>query len=354
MVGISLLTLIPGISGGSETYARNLCRALARVGRLEYRVFVPEIAPDAADGLPWQVVSGYRSSRSMPGRIAAMSLAALRPQPLLRELGVERLRAIHFPLSVMLPAVERPAAATTVLDLQHEEHPEFFGRAELAYRKTVYGRTIMRSKIVIAISEHARQTLIERYDLEPERVRAIHLAVDHDVFMPEVSSRGDYLLYPARPWAHKNHARLYEALAVLRREHPQLRLVLTGEGDFGALPPAVEARGRVSQTELVALYRGAAALVFPSLYEGFGMPVVEAMACGCPVASSNVTSLPEIAGGAARLFDPQSVDDIVAAVNDVLRDRKQWVERGLERAKHFTWDACARAHDEVYRELSSG
>ena len=354
MVGISLLTLIPGISGGSETYARNLCRALARVGGLEYRVFVPEIAADAADGLPWQVVGSYRSSRSMPGRIAAMSRAALLPKPLLRELGVERLSAIHFPLSVMLPAVERPPAATTVLDLQHEEHPQFFGRAELAYRRSVYGRTIRRSRIVITISEHARRTLIERYDLDPERVRAIHLAVDHDVFTPEVSSRGDYLLYPARPWPHKNHARLYQAFAVLRREHPQLRLVLTGEGDYGTVPPAVEARGRVSQGELVALYRGAAALVFPSLYEGFGMPVVEAMACGCPVASSNVTALPEIVGDAARLFDPRSVDDIVAAVNEVLGNRKEWVERGLERAKQFTWEACARAHDEVYRELSSG
>ncbi len=208
---------------------------------------------------------------------------------------------------------------------------------------------------MITISEHARETLIERYALDPARVRAIHLAVDHSVFTPEPGARpGDYLLYPARPWKHKNHARLYEAFASLRRENPELRLVLTGEGDFGSVPPAVDVRGRVSTSELVALYRGAAAMVFPSLYEGFGIPLVEAMACGCPVACSNVTSLPEVAGGAARLFDPESVDDIVAAVNDVLRDRTTWVERGLERAQHFTWDACAQAHDEVYRELSSG
>ena len=133
-----------------------------------------------------------------------------------------------------------------------------------------------------------------------------------------------------------------------------LRLVLTGEGDYGALPPGVEARGRVSRDELVRLYQGAAALVFPSLYEGFGMPVLEAMACGCPVACSNVTSLPEVAGDAARLFDPRDVDDIAAALEDVLDDPEPWIERGLERAQAFTWDACARAHDDVYRELSSG
>ena len=189
----------------------------------------------------------------------------------------------------MVPPVDRPPAATTVLDLQHEEHPEFFGRAELRYRKVVYGWTIRRSRIVITISEHARQTLIERYRLAPDRVRAIYLAVDPERFelvaVPQ-SPEAPYLVYPARPWPHKNHARLYEAFALLRRERPELRLVLTGEGDYGALPQGVEARGRVSADELVSLYRGAAALVFPSLYEGFGMPVVEAMASGTPVAAA--------------------------------------------------------------------
>jgi glycosyltransferase involved in cell wall biosynthesis len=358
VVGISLLTLVPGISGGAETYARELCRALARIGTLEYRAFVPTIAPDAGDGLPSDVVTGYRASRSMPGRMAAMSLAAARPGPLRRALDLVHLDAIHFPLSVMLPPVDGQPAATTVLDLQHEEHPEFFGRAERAYRKVVYGWTIRRSRIVITISEHARRSIVERYGVNPERVRAIPLAVDPERFrvsgcQPQ-SSTEPYLLYPARPWRHKNHARLFDAFALLRRERPQLRLVLTGEGDFGVLPNGVEARGRVSADELVELYRGAAALVFPSLYEGFGMPVVEAMACGCPVASSNVTSLPEVAGNAARLFDPLDPEAIAAAVDEVLRDPAPWIARGLERAKLFTWDACARAHDEVYRELSSG
>src|SRR5205085_3826300 len=123
------------------------------------------------------------------------------------------------------------------------------------------------------------RTLFERHRLDPGRVRAIHLGVDHSLFKPsDKVSQGEFLLYPARPWPHKNHARLFEAFAQLRRGRPELRLVLTGEGDFGTPPDGVEVRGRVSRDELVGLYRRATALVFPSLYEGFGMPIVEAMA----------------------------------------------------------------------------
>lgn len=354
MIGISLLTLVPGVVGGSERYARELCRALSRVGELDYLVFVPKIAEGAGDGLPSRTVRSYRAARSMPGRIAAMSLAAAVPWPLRRELHLDRLDAIHFPLSVMLPPVDRPPAATTVLDLQHEFLPGFFSRSELAYRRLVYGWTVRRSRIVITISEHARQTLIERLGLPPERVRAIHLAVDLERFSPAGGQREDFLLYPANRWPHKNHPRLFEAFELLRRERPDLRLVLTGAGhDREPLPDRVEARGFVSADELVGLYRRAAALVFPSLYEGFGQPPLEAMACGCPVAVSNSTSLPEVCGDAAAYFDPLSPEDIARAVGELLAEPADHVERGLRRAARFTWDECARRHEAVYRELAS-
>jgi glycosyltransferase involved in cell wall biosynthesis len=288
--------------------------------------------------------------------MAAMSLAAAVPWPVRRELELDRLDAIHFPLSVMLPPVDRPPAATTVLDIQHEFLPEFFSRAELAYRRAVYGWTVRRSRIVITISEHARQTLIERLGLAPERVRAIHLAVDHERFSPAAApeSREPFLVYPANRWPHKNHARLFEAFALVRRSRPELRLVLTGAGHDGEpLPEGVETRGFVSPDELVDLYRRASALVFPSLYEGFGQPPLEAMACGCPVAASNTTSLPEVCGDAAAYFDPLSPEDIARAVEEVLNQPTPYVQRGLERARGFTWDECARRHDAVYRELAS-
>ena len=291
----------------------------------------------------------------MPGRIAAMSLAARRPQPLRRELELDRLDAIHFPLSVMLPPVDRPPAVTTVLDLQHEEHPEFFGRAELAYRKVVYGWTIRRSQIVITISEHARRTLIERYGLAPERVRAIHLGVDHDVFTPsDTVSRGEFLLYPARPWRHKNHARLFEAFARLRASGRSCGSCSRAKATSARCRPAsrraAASRATSSSSSTAARPRSSSR----RSTRDSGCPSLEAMACGCPVACSNATSLPEVAGDAARLFDPRDADEIAAAVADVLDDPEPWIARGLERAKRFTWDACARAHDEVYRELSSG
>jgi len=355
-VGISLLTLVPGRVGGSETYVRELLKALAARGRHDYRVFLPSLAPDAGAGLPVKTVRGYRAATGTAGRLLAMSLAAARPGPLQREMEVDKLGAIHFPLSLMLPPVREPAAATTVLDLQHEFLPGFFNPAELAYRRLAYRWAARHSRLVITISEHARQTLLDRLSLEPDRVRAIPLGVDLETFTPDARlAREPFLIYPANRWPHKNHARLFEALAILRRARPELRLVLTGAFHEGRpVPDGVEVLGRVPQWKLVELYRSAAALVFPSLYEGFGQPPLEAMACACPVAVSRAGPLPEIYGDAAAYFDPHSPEDIAEIVQRLLADPGANVRRGLEVAARYTWDRCAGGHEEVYEELLSG
>jgi glycosyltransferase involved in cell wall biosynthesis len=351
-VGISLLTLVPGLVGGSETYARELCRTLARVGELDYAAFVPTVAPGAGDGLPTTVVPEYRARTTMPGRIAAMSLATAMPSPIRRHFDGAALDALHFPLSVMVPRVAHPTAVTTIHDLQHEIYPQFFSRAEHAYRRAAYGWTVQRSRFLIAISEHARGTLLERYGLSPTRVSTIHLGIDHERFTPDERPREPFLLYPANRWPHKNHERLFAGFVRVRRERPDLRLVLTGQGHERAqLPDGVESRGHVSPDELVELYRSAACLVFPSLYEGFGLPPLEAMACGCPVAVANATSLPEVCGDAAEYFDPLSPEDMASAILRALDGRL--VGRGLAHAARFTWGACAHAHDLVYRDAAN-
>jgi glycosyltransferase involved in cell wall biosynthesis len=353
VIGISLLTLVPGVVGGSETYARELVCALSRVGELEYRVFTSSLAPDATDGLPGDTVRHYRASRSISGRLLAVTVATASPG-LRKELELERFEGLHFPLTVAVPPVRQPPAVVTLHDLQHELQPQFFSRAERAWRRVVYRPSVRRARFLIVPSEHVREMALERLGLDAGRVRAIPHGVDHERFRPANGSREPFLLYPAKRWPHKNHERLFEAFQLLRRERPDLRLSLTGFGeDRRPVPDGVEARGYVTREELADLYARASALVFPSLYEGFGLPPLEAMASGCPAAVSNAGALPEVCGDAARLFDPTSPEEIAAAVFDVLAGPQPYVKRGLERAAEFTWERSASAHDAVYRELVS-
>jgi glycosyltransferase involved in cell wall biosynthesis len=346
-VGLSLLTLVPGISGGSETYARELCRALARVGQHQYEVLAPTLAPEAGGGLETLVATGYPAATTIPGRLRAMAGVSARPGALATRLaGAD---VVHYPLTVPVPPVERPTILT-LLDVQHLDLPELFPRGERVFRRLAYDRAARKADRVVVISEWTRGRVIEQLGLDPELVHAIHLAVDHERFSPDPGvEREPFLLYPARPWPHKNHARLFDAFARLRASRPELRLVLTGVGhDAARLPPGVETLGGVPTGELVSLYRRAAAVVFPSLYEGFGLPPLEALACGCPVASSNAGSLPEVLGEAAVLFDPEDTRAIAAATTEALDRASELCARGPERAAAFTWEATARAHDEVY------
>jgi len=349
-VGLSLLTLIPGISGGSETYVRELARALARIGSHEYLALVPPLAADAGDGLPTIVAERYSSSTSTAGRLLAMGSASLHSATL-RSL-ISDVDVVHYPLTVPLPRPVEPHVIT-MLDVQHLDLPEMFPRGERLFRKLAYDRAARKATEVIVISEFARERIIEQLDLDPQRVHAVLLGVDHERFTPAPEvEREPLLLYPARPWPHKNHARLLEAFREIRRRRPELRLLFTGVGhDRRPLPDGVEARS-VSGAELVKLYRRASCLVFPSLYEGFGLPPVEAMACGCPVAAAAAGSLPEVCGDAAVLFDPLDPEAIAAGIDEALNRSAELSERGLRRAATFTWDKTARAHDQVYARLS--
>lgn len=350
-VGISLLTLVPGISGGSETYARELTTALRHVGVFDYEAIVPTLAPEAGGGLPSYVATEYPASMSTAGRLRAMAGAAFRPASMGTRL--DGYDVVHYPLTLPIPATRAPTVLT-LLDVQHLDLPTMFSRAERIFRGRFYDRAAQRADRVIVISDWVRERVIERLRLPPEIVHAIHLGVDLERFSPDTSvAREAFLLYPARPWPHKNHARLFAAFELVRARHPGMRLVLTGTGhNPRTLPPDVEALGDVPLAERVDLYRRAALVVFPSLYEGFGLPPIEAMACACPVAASSAGSLPEVCGNAARLFDPTSVEEMAAAVSEVLRTPEPWQARGPARAASFTWEATARAHDAVYESLA--
>jgi glycosyltransferase involved in cell wall biosynthesis len=354
MVGLSLLTLVPGVVGGSETYARELTLALRGRSTFDYRVYVSPLVDGERIGGETTTITSYGGGESLPARAGAMARAAIAPRKIRRELRLDELDVVHFPLTVMLPTVPGTPTVTSILDVQHEFFPEFFSRAERTYRRALYKRSGRRSDYVVAISGHVKQTLVDRLELPAERVRVIHLGVDHERFHPSAAAREPFILYPANLWPHKNHARLLEAFALVKKERPELQLVLTGHGhERGPQTPDVDRRGHVSDRELADLYRRASALVFPSLYEGFGQPPIEAMASGCPVAASNAGALPEVCGDAAHLFDPRSVEAIASGVLAVLADAETYRARGIERASQFSWDRCAQEHEDLYRELGA-
>jgi glycosyltransferase involved in cell wall biosynthesis len=346
MIAISLLTLVPGQLGGSETYVRELLRGLGRLGGDSYRVVVPPVAPDAGEGLPTEVAQRYRRADTRVERGLATVDGTLRPGRLRPAFaGAD---VVHFPLTIEVPRLTVPRVVT-LHDVQHLDLPLMFSRAERAYRSVFWHRSIRRADRVIVMSNFVRGRAVAKLGLEPSVMRVVPLGLDHAVLTPG-GEREPFLYYPARSWPHKNHPRLFEAFALIRRDRPDLRLVLTGN-DIPDTPDGVESLGHVPWGEVVSLMQRASALVFPSLYEGFGLPPLEAMACGCPVACSNAAALPETVGDAARLFDPFDPKAIAAAVLDVLDAPEEWTRRGLERAARYTWDETVRETDAVYAEL---
>jgi glycosyltransferase involved in cell wall biosynthesis len=352
-VGISLLTLAPGDLGGSETYARQLVKALASVGQLDYAVFVPARAKDAAGGLPAIEVREPPVARRGPARIAAMALSTVRSRKVRTRL--DTVDVVHYALTVPLPRTKVPTVVT-LHDVQHRDLPEFFGPARRSFRRVAYDRATRAADAVVVTTAFVRDRALELLELDPTRVHVIPHAINHTLYRRGQDEREAFLLYPARAWPHKNHAKLFEAFALLRAHSPELRLVLTGGGleRLGQLPAGVERWGIVPPTELASLYRRAACLVFPSLYEGFGLPPLEAMACGCPVAASNVAAIPEVCGDAAVLFDPNDAQSICDAVLEADSRSEELREKGFARAAEFTWDTSARAHEDVYREAAVG
>jgi glycosyltransferase involved in cell wall biosynthesis len=348
VVGIALLTLVPGELGGSETYVRELLRGLGRVGTLEYRVYVPPVAPAADEGLPAEVVAEYGAARAPRERLVAMARAAARPGRLRARVRGD---VVHYPLTIRVPSTSAPSVVT-LHDLQHLDLPRLFSRAERAFRGLAWHRSVRGARLVVVPSAFVRDRAVELLGVSASRVRVIHHGIDHSTFTPDPSvAREGFLVYPARSWPHKNHTRLFEAFELLGESRPDLRLVLTGGGDFGTVPAGVDVRGLIPREELVSLLRRASAMVFPSLYEGFGQPPLEAMACGCPVACSDAASLPEVCGNAARYFHPDDPRQIAAAVEDVLSAPDEWARKGVARAATFTWDTSARAHEATYQEL---
>jgi glycosyltransferase involved in cell wall biosynthesis len=249
---------------------------------------------------------------------------------------------------------------TTVHDLLPLLYPSEYPRQQYYFRH--YVPAVLRaSRAVIVISESTRRDLLRFYDVAPEKIHVVLSGYDAERFVPAhpapPSDGEPYLLYVGNVMPHKNLVRLMEAFALVAPQLP-VRLVLRGWGQprhvrallerIGALglEARVDWQPYAADEELVALYRGARALVLPSLHEGFGLTALEAMACGTPVVAAGVSSIPEVVGDAAVLVDPLDPASIAAGLCRILTEDglcKDLRERGLEQAGHFSWEATARA-----------
>lgn len=374
-VGMSLLTLFPGRVGGTETAVVELLRQFATGnGPGHITVLANRHVADAYESFrrgPVKIheVRSYRAGDSMPTRALAMAGARLAPALVARDLP-PGLDVVHHAVTVPIPRFRGPTV-TTMFDVQHLDMPGFFSRAERLYRRWAYEGAARSATLVITASEYSKRRLVESAGLRPELVEVVPLGIDHGRFEPG-PREGDakllqplglpsrFVVYPANLWPHKNHERLTQGLALATAR--DVDLVLTGQrygrheslmryARQAGVAERIHHLGYVGRDAVPALYRAATGMVFPSLYEGFGSPPLEAMASGCPVAASPRGSLGEVCGDAALGFDPESADEIAGAIDRLAHDsdlRATLRRTGFEQARRFDWAVAASRHTEIY------
>lgn len=321
------------------------------------------------NGLSHCVVHDYK----IPNRVMDFLWNRVGGLPL--KLLFKGMNLFHYTGNISLPLNSIPTVAT-MYDLFHIKYPQ---AVEPRYRIPVdeLKKKLAGVDKIIAISAFTKTDLMDLLDIAPNKISVIPLGVDRDVFKPIAKNQaadflkkrlhleGDYILFVGNLETRKNLPNLLEAVKRVREIHPSLKLVLAGAQGWGfervfeklvveQMNPWVRLPGYLKDSDLVNLYSGASAFVLPSVYEGFGLPLLEAFACGTPVACANTTSIPETAGNAALLFDPLRPEEIAEQILLILEDSDlgdHLRARGLAQAEQFQWRKTASNTLEIYRSL---
>jgi glycosyltransferase involved in cell wall biosynthesis len=359
-IGVNTLSIIPGQIGGGQTYLQNLLSHLSRIDqRNRYTLFVNDYN--------CRMFPKSESFRQIHCRVSKKN----RVKRLFWEQLVLPWRAFLSRIDVLfcpaniLPMTPLPCRSVlTIHDLicWHID----MSRADSRLLKWLVGRSARKADRIIAVSEYTMTDIVSKLHVAREKIAVIYEASEgfgraegghggSSRLVPAATQK--YLLAVGTTHHHKNLVRLVEAYALLKSRHQvDRRLIIAGMPGSGhdqllrriatlRLEDEVSVRGHVSQEELLELYRFSDLFVFPSLCEGFGLPLLEAMSCGTPIASSNAGSLPEIGGEAAVYFDPLNTEDMAAKMATALTDgdlRKTLVEGGRRRASTFSWEKTAR------------
>ncbi len=364
-IGIEIQTLI-GKPTGVGLYAHNLARTLAELGgRERYRLFFFDFRRHGCGCAIDNPRFEFRPIRFMPGRVYE-SLSENVGWPDISWFA-GRCDLYHFP-NFVIPPLKKGKAVVTVHDLSFRRFPEYTEARNLKRLKNRFLWTLKRADAVIAISEFTKRELIELYGVPPDRVTVIHLGVSSPggvVFSRPIPPR--YFLFVGTVEPRKNLGTLLDAWRIAKSRAPDwpFKILIAGGHGWNCESAGAQARRRGIEADLVALdyvpheglpalYRNAEALVFPSLYEGFGLPPLEAMACGTPVIASTAPALPEVIGDAGLMCDPQDAEEIARAMMRIGDDRQlrdSLVARGFERIKLFSWRKTAEETLALYRKL---
>jgi glycosyltransferase involved in cell wall biosynthesis len=364
-IGVNALYLLPGGVGGTETYLRGVLAGLAEIDPVNrYVIFTNrETGPDLAPARP-------------NFRVAQQALRAVsRPRRILWEQSVLALEAARRGLDVMWnPGFTAPLFApcpqvTMFHDLQHKRHPENFRWFDLPVWRFFLFWSAHVSRLLLAPSQATADDLKRCYRLPEGKVRVAQHGVDSAFFGLAARRQPErFLLAVSTLHPHKNLDALLRAFAVFRGRYPDIRLVVSGLHGFSAgylhglrdalgLRDAVDFPGWIPRADLYGLFSRAWAFVYPSLFEGFGLPVLEALAAGVPTACSGVEPLSSIAGEAALRFDPRDQDALLAALFRITEDdelRRTLAIAGPARAAHFSWRFTAQTTLEALEDAAKG
>jgi len=373
-IGINALYLLPGRVGGSEIYVRNLVRALPQVSpgdrfvifanRESAGVF-EEISPDV------EVVNCAFNAASRPARILWEQFVL----PFqVRKHAIDILLSAGMTAPFICPA----PSFVMIYDLQHVNLPQNFTRLQLLFLKTIIYMSARTARGVLTLSEKSKSDIVRHYSIARERVFVTHLASDAGSFHTQSAADisavrkkyklpARFILYIASSLPHKNYPRLLEAFKLVKAKDAGIKLVLIGarESGHGEISSRIDELGIKDDVvfsgwlpfeDIPLIYAASELFAFPSLHEGFGIPVLEAMASGVPVVCSAISPLTEVAGDAALLVDPLDPASMASGILSVLGDktlRERLVRRGISRAREFSWEKTAKATIDAVKGVGS-
>lgn len=375
-VGLNLLWMVPGVVGGSETYTTRLLHGLSeRDSDINYTLFaLPQFAsahPDLVSKFDvlYAPVTGQWKSFRVAGENSWLA----------RQARNRKINLVHHAGGV-IPLIRSQRPVLTIHDLQYLFYPEYFTRTKLVYLKTMMPRSAEAARLILTPSEFTRRTVIERLNIDPSVVITVPHGIsprEDKVERSDIRERhgldGPYFLYPAATYPHKNHLVLLEAFAKLLKVHPNAYMVFTGPAAWKEWSTAKEMETRLGEEiarldiadrvkrlgyvparDLDALYQEAVAVTFPSRFEGFGAPILEAMSRGCPVIGANATAVPEVIIDAGILCSPDNAEEWTNAMAELIEDdarREELAKKGRARATEFEWTRSADILEQSYRSV---